>query len=164
MAGVTRSLCHVRWLGGGCSSPVTAVMVSGGGAAVIGAGAMAAASRRGAVRARLLAAARLRRRAAGAVAEGARSRREAHAAWEARGCWPISLRRGGGQLQQLETVVAPCSGLGGVEAAAEAALGLAVVRRRRLGKFRWHGGSYRFGQVRQALQGFVNLAGDRISA
>jgi len=32
-------------------------------------------------------------------------------------------------------------GSGGVEAAAEAALGLAVVRRRRLGRFRWHGGS-----------------------
>eukprot|EP00964_Phaeocystis_antarctica_P062260 scaffold37283_cov37-Phaeocystis_antarctica.AAC.1 len=56
------AVCHVRWPGGGCSSPVTAVMVSGGGAAVVGAGAMAAASRRGAVRARLLAAAMLRRR------------------------------------------------------------------------------------------------------
>ena len=55
------AVCHVRWPGGGCSSPVTAVMVSGGGAAVVGAGAMAAASRRGAARARLLAAAMLRR-------------------------------------------------------------------------------------------------------
>ena len=61
---------QVRWPGGGCSSPVTAVMVSGGGAAVVGAGAMAAASRRGAVRARLLAAAMLRRRAAGVHGPG----------------------------------------------------------------------------------------------
>ena len=45
------AVCRVRWLGGGCSNPVTAVMVSGGGAAVIGAGAMAAESRRGARRA-----------------------------------------------------------------------------------------------------------------
>ena len=64
------AVCRVRWLGGGCSNPVTAVMVSGGGAAVIGAGAMAAESRRGAARARLLAAAMLRRRAAGVHGPG----------------------------------------------------------------------------------------------
>ena len=136
------AVCHVRWLGASCSSPVTVVMVSGGGAAVFGAGAMAVASRRGAVRARLLAAAMLRRRSAGAVPEGARTRREAHAAWEMRGCCGRS-RCGAeeGNYSQRETVVAPCrrvgwsGGRGGGGAGAGGGAAAAP------GEVGWHGSS-----------------------